>query len=36
MTRGARKNNTRFGEDDIRASPILGRLQLHLSIGQSF
>ena len=32
----ARKNNTTFDETAIDARTILGRLQLHLSIGQSF
>ncbi len=32
----ARKNSTTFDADGVDAHPILGRLQLHLSIGQSF
>ncbi len=33
---GARKDNTTFDAEAIDARSILGRLQLHLSIGQSF
>ncbi len=32
----ARKNNTTFDEAAITAHPVLGRLQFHLSIGQTF